>query len=702
MGAVVTAVEELIHSGALARREKGGPLFLVGEPRLSNSLRHRLLTDAGCRSAALETALDTIAILPGVRRSLILDVIERLAGEDAEAELEELEASGVVSPTTAVVPGGLHLDDPILELLLPQTLGAIRRRRLERAALEVLGGVPTEQLTPAESVAVARLSIRMKHDLSGVALTTAARASLSGDDLLLSLDLAEAAVSAGGGPDAEVVLAAAEIRAGRIDGVVDRLRSLSERSEGDLRVLSIVSDLMLLASDRLDLPGGVDERRALVAGSGAAEVALDAFLLFALGDWGGAARRLKPILDDLDGPLAARAHFVFASGSLLTGRFRAAERSLDRAEAILAGAGEDITHIRLARITIGRYTGMLGYCLEQAIAVRDAVSRFGPSHNAATAGWTVGTIELFGGRVVRAEVELGEAIRVLDDHRMDRMALVARCELAEARSLLGDPVGAAFALGPVLVAVGAEGAIAEQFRGRLTQTRAWMLAAGGDRVSAAEAFLGAAEAFAAIGNSVSHLVSLVEAARAGAASAVEQRLRVAGAEVDGPYADLLVEYGRALAGADAHLRAQRGGRAPETAEMAPRFDQVADAAATAGIHYISAEAYARASSAHAAAGDARNAAAAALRRDQQMRLCGIDRLILVPHGEVRPLSLREAEIADLAAAGLSNREISERLVVSIRTVETHLLRVYKKLGIRRRGELADALRSAPRTAAEEH
>jgi DNA-binding CsgD family transcriptional regulator len=58
-----------------------------------------------------------------------------------------------------------------------------------------------------------------------------------------------------------------------------------------------------------------------------------------------------------------------------------------------------------------------------------------------------------------------------------------------------------------------------------------------------------------------------------------------------------------------------------------------------------------------------------------------------------PTSLTDAQrqVADLAAAGGTNREIAEQLFVSIKTVETHLAAVYRKLGISRREELAPAL-----------
>jgi DNA-binding NarL/FixJ family response regulator len=41
----------------------------------------------------------------------------------------------------------------------------------------------------------------------------------------------------------------------------------------------------------------------------------------------------------------------------------------------------------------------------------------------------------------------------------------------------------------------------------------------------------------------------------------------------------------------------------------------------------------------------------------------------------------------LVAAGSSNREVSARLFVSVRTVESHLSRTYRKLGLRSRSEL---------------
>jgi non-specific serine/threonine protein kinase len=52
------------------------------------------------------------------------------------------------------------------------------------------------------------------------------------------------------------------------------------------------------------------------------------------------------------------------------------------------------------------------------------------------------------------------------------------------------------------------------------------------------------------------------------------------------------------------------------------------------------------------------------------------------------LSPREREVAELIALGRSNREIAEALVLSSKTVESHIKHIFEKLGVQARAEVA--------------
>ncbi len=70
------------------------------------------------------------------------------------------------------------------------------------------------------------------------------------------------------------------------------------------------------------------------------------------------------------------------------------------------------------------------------------------------------------------------------------------------------------------------------------------------------------------------------------------------------------------------------------------------------------------------------------------------------HGDGPRLTPQELQIAQLAARGLSNRQIGEQLFLSHRTVGSHLYHLFPKLGITTRSQLADALKSAGRANPE--
>ncbi|MYU67497.1 LuxR C-terminal-related transcriptional regulator, partial [Streptomyces sp. SID69] len=77
----------------------------------------------------------------------------------------------------------------------------------------------------------------------------------------------------------------------------------------------------------------------------------------------------------------------------------------------------------------------------------------------------------------------------------------------------------------------------------------------------------------------------------------------------------------------------------------------------------------------------RTRALALARRCQGARTPALAGLVL---GE---LTARQRQVVALAAAGLSNREIAERLTLSVRTVGNHLYSAYTRLGTGDRGAL---------------
>jgi DNA-binding NarL/FixJ family response regulator len=94
--------------------------------------------------------------------------------------------------------------------------------------------------------------------------------------------------------------------------------------------------------------------------------------------------------------------------------------------------------------------------------------------------------------------------------------------------------------------------------------------------------------------------------------------------------------------------------------------------------------------------DALGATRWSMRARQELRATGETIGHRTPDARDR-LTAQEMQIASLAAQGLSNREIGERLFLSHRTIGSHLYRIFPKLEITSRAQLRDAL--AERTEA---
>jgi DNA-binding CsgD family transcriptional regulator len=83
----------------------------------------------------------------------------------------------------------------------------------------------------------------------------------------------------------------------------------------------------------------------------------------------------------------------------------------------------------------------------------------------------------------------------------------------------------------------------------------------------------------------------------------------------------------------------------------------------------------------------------AARAEQELRATG-QRRSGPRHGDAALLTAQELQIAQLAAKGRTNKQISEQLYLSPRTVGAHLSAIFPRLGIASRAALRDALTAA--------
>jgi DNA-binding CsgD family transcriptional regulator len=146
---------------------------------------------------------------------------------------------------------------------------------------------------------------------------------------------------------------------------------------------------------------------------------------------------------------------------------------------------------------------------------------------------------------------------------------------------------------------------------------------------------------------------------------------------DGPFYALLARHVRAVAGSDVAL-----------------LGDVAEALATAGFDlYASEAALAASEAAHRTR--APREATRWLNRARALRSrCEAAPAVADLAPILVSITRREREIAVLAAQGLASKQIGARLFISARTVDNHLAKVYVKLGVRTRAELAALLGDA--------
>ncbi|RPK83951.1 LuxR family transcriptional regulator [Streptomyces sp. ADI98-10] len=190
---------------------------------------------------------------------------------------------------------------------------------------------------------------------------------------------------------------------------------------------------------------------------------------------------------------------------------------------------------------------------------------------------------------------------------------------------------------------------------------------------------------AAAGRRTTALAALQLMARLGPADRAETVLDTLGPFAPGTVAALRAGHIRALARQDAGA-----------------LDDLAAGFARLGMYPLAAESAGQAHRAWEAAGRHRAGRDSRARSRRHLTACPgtplpgwaavVDRAS-DPEGAV--LTVREHEVATLAATRMTNREIAARLTVSVRTIENHLYRVYSKLGVTSRVVLGEHLGQRP-------
>jgi DNA-binding CsgD family transcriptional regulator len=297
-----------------------------------------------------------------------------------------------------------------------------------------------------------------------------------------------------------------------------------------------------------------------------------------------------------------------------------------------------------------------------------------PSLRGIMAGFRGGALLLVG-RGPAALAELERSTRALAESDWFGQRPLAEAMRARAAVFAGELAVAEEAIGAADAAFAADMLRGARTLPYIELSRLWLLAAGGSRGPAAERALTLATALEHTAKPIAVEVThaAVRLGRAADARELAERLAVT---VDGPYAALVAAHARALA----------DGEPDALAAVGDGFEAL-------GADLVAAEALRSATNAYRRAGRGMSASTADRRVEQLLARCGspsspgLEPLALV--GE--ELTEREREVAMLAARGRTSAEIAAELYLSVRTVDTHLGRIYRKLMVDGRHQLADAL-----------
>jgi DNA-binding CsgD family transcriptional regulator len=285
----------------------------------------------------------------------------------------------------------------------------------------------------------------------------------------------------------------------------------------------------------------------------------------------------------------------------------------------------------------------------------------------------VGTVELGRGRFADTVSRMEQTVAALTSESAASWSFPARLLLAQSYCALGRADAGAKMVAELRTRSGRHVAV---FGPQLRIAESWLAAAEGNVSAAIELALDAARQAAESRQTAIEMLALHDAVRFGDQTCLDQLVELA-SRTGGKLASAIA----------AHASAVRDHDAVRLCESAQRFEQI-------GALLSAADASAQAAVAFEAGDDRRRSMEAAAAATRIAAECGGIRtpaLELAAHP--LPLTVREREIANLVAAGLSNKDIADRLVVSVRTVEGHLYRACIKLDISDREDLATMIRT---------
>jgi DNA-binding CsgD family transcriptional regulator/type II secretory pathway predicted ATPase ExeA len=644
---------------------------LPTSPRLVEIIESRL-RDVG---EPVRRGLDVLALAEPLEVALVLTA-------EPSIDLEDLERRGLARIERTDRRLSARLAHPLYGEALRARLSPLRARASARALADALGSTGARRREDTLRLATWRLDGGGAYEAA--VMLAAATTARQRDDFPLAERLARAALEAGAVFDAGLLL-------GQLCWLQGRPRE-AERQLGALaRQAATDTERGLLAAERMNNlfyglqdPAGAlriaEEADGAITDAGCRDqIAIErARILGRSGNYGDAVALLGPLLGRASGRALVNACQAAGTFMMVTGQLSGL---LDATERGLA------EHRRLdgPPLPFGAYLHLVIRCggLAHAGRLAEADAVGWPEYRRAIGEGAVEAHAFFAevlarsaliqGRVATASHLAGEsagAFRELGWPLWIRNALAFR---AHALALLGRVQDARHALRE-LDALGV--APAHLHGAETLLARAWTEVAGGD-IPAGRGYAQEAADMARRGGAYAlESLALHDLARLGRAPVAAGRLRELTEVVQGPLAPLRADHAAALVAGDAAgLEASSGA-----------FEAI-------GAILLAAEAAADAAVALRRAGEPRRAAAAERRSGDLAARCeGAGTPALSTAAPARAaLTVRELEIARLAASGLANKEIAARLYLSHRTVENKLYAAYEKLGVTGRAELARAL-----------